>query len=359
MNILKKHTKIPLPLALIATSLLSTAAYSQTYFVDPDGNDLSTGAAISSPLATIERALRLAKAGDTIHLMDGEYLQNIDTYRGGTPANPIRITGSPSAIVKGTERTNIAFIRHNYIELNGFTIDGLVGDGSQVLHYRKKLVYILGKKNVGIHGVKLLNMELLNARDECIRFKYFARNNEISNSHISHCGAEDFLFDGGGHNGEGIYIGTAPEQLDRNATNEADQSDSNWIHDNIIETFGNECVDIKESSRFNIIEYNECSQQLDTNAAGISIRGTHNTVRFNTIHDNLGAGVRLGGDRASDGHSNNVYGNLLSNNEYSGLKIVVEPQDKICDNTFDLLEDQAPVRTASGIDKEQFLVSCP
>ena len=105
--------------------------------------------------------------------MSGEYFQDITTVRSGTSSQPILITGSPGAVVKGTGKTYIANIQHSYIELKNFTIDGLVGRSSSFKNYRKKLVYIKGLNSNGIQNVKLLNMTILNARDECIRLKYF------------------------------------------------------------------------------------------------------------------------------------------------------------------------------------------
>ncbi len=346
-------------LCTVVLSCFSTQVNAKTnFFVSPDGDDLNTGNNTQAPLQTISYALELAQPGDSIKLMSGEYIQNITTVRAGTSSQPILIIGSPGAVVKGTGKTTIANIQHSYIELKNFTIDGLFGRGTKAKDYRKKLVYIKGLKNKGIRNVKLLNMTILNARDECIRIKYFAQNIEVANSRISHCGTEDFLFNGGGHNGEAIYIGTAPEQLNKNPTSEPDQSNNNWIHNNFIEPFGSECVDVKEGSSFNVIEYNQCSHEKDKKVAGIAIRGNQNIVRHNIIYNNMGAGIRLGGDLPSDGIENDIYGNQFSDNKFSALKIMAEPQGKICGNTFVLKGVQQAVRGRKGLLKSLFLQSC-
>ncbi|NOR81170.1 MAG: hypothetical protein GQ529_10125 [Methyloprofundus sp.] len=345
-------------LTIVVTNFFVTAVFAETgttYFVSPYGGNFSGEGLITIPLKT---ALELAQAGDTIQLMSGEYFQDIKTTREGTAEQPIRIIGTSGVVLKGTGKTSIVDIRHSYVELDGFTIDGLVGDGSLPQDYRKKLVYIKGIENIGVQGVKLLNMEIINARDECVRLKYFAQNIEIANSRISHCGVQDYLFSGGGHNGEAIYIGTAPEQLYKNPTNETDQSDNNWIHNNILQPFGSECVDVKEGSSFNIIEGNSCSQQKDPNVGGVSIRGNQNIVRYNKIYRNIGAGVRLGGDTPSDGIYNDVYENVFISNQFSALKIMVEPQGKICNNRIARSRQQRTIRTKSGIEKKQFLSAC-
>lgn len=123
-------------------------------------------------------------------------------------------------------------------------------------------------------------------------------------------------------NGEGIYLGTALEQLNdgKNPTSDIDVSSGNWIHDNNIVTEGNECVDIKEGSRQNIVENNSCTGQKDPESAGLNSRGDENVFRYNQVFDNLGAGVRLGGDTPNDGSNNDVYGNNIYNNAGGGIK---------------------------------------
>lgn len=59
---------------------------------------------------------------------------------------------------------------------------------------------------------------------------------------------------------------------------------------------------------------------------GLDARGDSNIFRFNTCEDNLGAGIRIGGHKI-DGHqygqNNEIYENLLENNDYAGIKITV------------------------------------
>ena len=196
-------------------------------------------------------------------------------------------------------------------------------------------------EQAGITGVQLLHMQLRNAGGECVRMKYFAHHNEVAHSTITDCGVDDFHGNGNGKNGEGIYIGTAPEQLHRNPTIKLDRSHGNWIHHNYFETRGNECVDIKEASRFNLIEFNSCTKQLDENAAGISARGNDNIIRFNVIWGNRGAGIRFGGDTARDGIHNHAYGNVLRSNAVSAFKVMAGPQRRICGN--DVGTDAVPI----------------
>jgi hypothetical protein len=284
---------------------------------------------------TIQEALNTAAPGDIIELQSGTYFQDVITVRNGLPSKPITIKGPKEAIVKGADEGRIIEINHSYITLDGFTVDGLAGSSSELSGFRDKLIYMIGKTpGQGPSYNRISNMDIKNAGGECIRLRYFARGNEITGNRITNCGVHDYRFNDGGKNGEGIYIGTAPEQTDdkKNPTSETDQSNGNWVHNNYFDTQGNECTDIKEGSTGNIVEYNTCTGQKDENSGGFDSRGNENVFRFNEIFDNLGAGVRLGGDNEIDGVNNHVYQNVIRNNAEGAIKFQRKPQGKICGN---------------------------
>ena len=286
-------------------------------YVSPQGNDGKSGDSEDQALKSIQKAVDLAQPGENIYLMNGTYLQDVVSKRSGASGKPILIKGEKEAVIKGGGNARVFEINHDYLTLEGFTIDGLYGGGGNVKDYRDKLIYVIGKKvGQGVTGLKLLSLNLKNSGGECIRLRYFAHNNEVAYNTITNCGAYDFKFNQGGKNGEGIYIGTAPEQLDdgKNPTKQRDQSNNNRIHHNTIDTQGNECVDIKEGSSGNIVEYNNCTGQKDPESGGMDSRGSKNIFRYNQIKGNRGAGIRLGGDEDNDGIENEVYGNIITNN---------------------------------------------
>lgn len=286
---------------------------------------------------SIQKAIDLAEPGDFIYLSAGTYKQDIQTRKDGKPNLPITIVGPKDAIVVGGGKTRVFEINHSYINLKGFTIDGQFGAGTKASDFRDKLLYVSGRQpDKGVTGLKITEMTIQNAGGECIRLRYFAHNNEIAGNTIRNCGRYDFQFKKSGKNGEGVYIGTAPEQLgdEKNPTDDPDQSNNNWIHNNIINTQGNECVDIKESSKENLVEGNSCTGQKDPESGGMDARGSNNTFRNNNIFDNVGAGIRLGGDSKNDGINNNVYGNSITGNGKGGIKFEKIPQGKICGNTM-------------------------
>ncbi len=324
--------------ALIAPFATRAMRASATnYYVSTSGNDSNDGRSADAPFRTIQKAVDLAQPGAVITLASGVYLQDIHSARDGAPGAPITLTGPADAIVKGGGGARIVEINHDNITLSGFTIDGLWGDPNSAAGYRDKLLYVLGKQpRDGVSELRVLNMILRNAGGECVRLRYFAQHNEISGSVVTNCGVHDFRFGAGGKNGEGIYIGTAPEQRSdgKNPTAEPDLSKENWIHQNQFDTQGNECVDIKESTTGNVIERNSCTGQRDSESGGFDSRGSGNIFRAKQSYGNTGAGIRLGGDSPSDGIGNDIYNNDIHDNQAGGIKVMRQPQGKVCGNTM-------------------------
>lgn len=309
------------------------------YFVSPSGQDNNNGLSESSAFFSLQKGVDYLEPGDGLILADGIYRQDFSTRREGTKERPIIIIGSKKAVVKGSgERAKIIEINHDFQVLKGFTVDGLEGDKAEKKNYRDKLIYAQSlEPSKGVRGMRILEMDLKNAGGECVRLKYFAKENEVAKNNITGCGAYDFIFKGGGKNGEGIYVGTAPEQIakDKNPTQDIDRSNDNWIHDNVINTEGNECVDIKEGSTGNLVENNKCTGQKDKESAGLDSRGSGNIFRNNESYDNVGAGIRLGGDKDNDGIDNIVRENFLHDNKNGGIKFQSNPQKQICGNRFE------------------------
>ena len=324
--------------ALIAPfATRSMSASAANYYVSSTGNDTNDGRSAGAPFESIQKAVDLAQPGAVITLAPGIYLQDVHSTRDGAADAPIAITGPANAIVRGGGGARIIEINHDNITLSGFTIDGLWGDPNSMTGYRDKLLYVLGKQpRDGVSGLRVLKMTFKNAGGECVRLRYYAQHNEITGSSISNCGVHDFRFRAGGKNGEGIYIGTAPEQRGdgKNPTSDPDLSSENWIHQNSFDTQGNECVDIKEAARGNVVEDNSCTGQRDPESGGFDARGSGNIFRNNQSYGNAGAGIRLGGDSATDGIDNDAYGNTIHDNQAGGIKVQRQPQGNVCGNTM-------------------------
>jgi hypothetical protein len=301
------------------------SSYAHTYKVKPGDS--------------IQDALEKAQPGDRVLLAPGRYMEDIKSVRSGTAQRPITIEGPGEAIIQGDGEARVFEINHDYIRLFGFTMDGKTGDGKQEDDYRDKLVYVQGTHDHrGPAGLVIRGMTFRNAGGECLRLRYFIRDADVGFNRFENCGVHDFKF-GGKKNGEAIYLGTSSTQWEdgKNPTGDADISSHNRIHHNTFNTQGNECVDIKEGSVNNMVEYNYCTGQKDPSSGGFDSRSDRNTFRYNVSRDNRGAGVRIGGHEV-DGHlygaGNHVYGNLLQDNGAGTIKFMVAEQGDICENTI-------------------------
>ncbi len=326
---------------VLAPSVACTSDPGRELFVAPSGQVGHDGRSRETPFARIQAAIDLAEPGDVVRILPGEYLEDLETRRDGRPGSPIRLVGVPDAngrrpVVRGAGESHIVDVRHSHVWLEDLAVDGLFGDPSDAAGYRSKLLYASGSVGEagfeGLKGVRLLRLVLRNAGTECVRFRYEVVESEIAESLVENCGVWDFRFGRGRKNGEAIYVGTAPEQLPDHEAIVADASNGNWIHHNFLRSNGAECVDVKEGAEANRIERNDCSGLRDTESGGISIRGTRNIVRANVVHDNAGAGIRLGGDRETDGIQNEVVGNELYRNAYAAFKVIAQPQARLCGN---------------------------
>jgi Right handed beta helix region len=91
---------------------------------------------------------------------------------------------------------------------------------------------------------------------------------------------------------------------------------------------------VKEAASRNRVEHNRCAGSDDPDGAGFSSRGDRTTFRANISTRHAGAGIRLGGDRPTQGLHNTVVGNILADNAGYGLKVLRSPQGRIAANTF-------------------------
>ena len=85
------------------------------------------------------------------------------------------------------------------------------------------------------------------------------------------------------------------------------------------------------------MEYNECSTQKDPNSSCLDSRSDAVIVRYNTVFNNVGAAVRIGGHTINGhtfGQNNEVYGNTFKNNGAGALKVQTGPHkpSTFCEN---------------------------
>lgn len=302
-----------------------------------------------SPEKSIQSALDEAQPGDTIILSDGYYAQDFRSVRDGTPDQRITISGTRKAVVTGESASRMIEISHSYHTLEGFSVSGKKNDGKQAEDYVDKCVFVLGSKQPevvreggveyesSLDGLIVRNLFISDCGGECLRLRSFVTNAEVVGNKIQGCGRHDFLFPSSSVNGEAIYVGTSSNQWDdgKNSREGPDLSKFIWIHDNEIDSQGNECVDVKEGTTDVLVEYNICSDQRDPNSAGLDSRTDDVVFRYNEVVDCEGAGVRIGGhtiDGRTYGKNNEVYGNVFSNTRFSSVKVETGVDHTMCEN---------------------------
>lgn len=303
----------------------------RTLHVAVEARAHGTGSA-ARPFASIQQALAHAEPGDTIRVGAGSYRDPIATVRSGRAGAPITIAGARGARLTGNGSGRLVEIRNDYVTLRGFSI----GDAD-------KLVWI-----EGAHHVVVENNTLENGGGECIRIKYLSTYVTVAHNTIDHCGLTGFDLAKNEHNGEGVYIGTDPHQLDRNPTSVADASDHNSVVDNTIATYAAECVDVKEAADHNLVAGNDCSHSRDPKGSGFDSRGNDNVFRNNVSAANAGAGIRFGGYGAQDGIHNTAVGNVLVDNAGYGVLVLRQPQTRVCGNV--VVQSRLGASSAAGID---------
>lgn len=330
-----------------------------SYFVSTSSPNPSNYQAATRSVASkaeLTAAISSAQPGDIIQIT-GTIEGKIIITKNGTQAAPITIKGG---VIRGGGTGRMIEVRDsNYLVFDGIYMDATGFDSA---------VYMLNSDNNFFK-----NNTIKNAGGECFRMKAGSQHNTLLSNTIQSCGRTKFT-PPASKNGEGIYIGTAPEQISRNVEEAAqssasdksgymanpDNSNLNLIKANNIQpaypenTKGNECVDIKEGARDNLVIGNICAGQMDKNSGGMESRGENNIFAYNQIMAiTCGAGIRLGGDdKQTQGVGNWILWNnfqdynnanatcLLSVNEeaekfliHGAVKVEAPNQGYMCGNT--------------------------
>ena len=99
---------------LIAVSLIlsvlaaATPAAATAYYVSPAGDDANDGTSAAKAFRSIDRAAKLAKAGDVVNILPGTYVGRIRPANSGTPDAPItyRKVGDGEAVITTSKETD-------------------------------------------------------------------------------------------------------------------------------------------------------------------------------------------------------------------------------------------------------------
>ncbi len=353
-------------LAIMASVLVVSAFITARLSYAPPPQVLAAECTTTVAAGTsIQSAIDAAAAGSTICVSAGTYAQELRITKDNLKLiglNNPKIVPPPNASFHMIEIKGATGV-----ELTGFTIDGLVNEKAA----DTKQLWLQNAKNAHVH-----HNTITNGGGECIRIIGNSTGNDISYNTIKGCGVYKYGLNGG-KNGEGVYIGTDPEQIKGDPTKYkaydipcagqvvngipcVDASSNNHIHHNDIDTSvpasvhnpqnaparGNECVDVKEGAHHNTIDYNKCQGQQDPNSGGFDTRGSENTFAHNLVTGTIvGASLRIGAEPKVNykwvAEKNNVYKNQFLAYQYeAALKVsnkgfdVAPHQSVVCGNEF-------------------------
>ena len=280
----------------------------------------------------IQQVLDQAKPSDVICLSGGTYSpqETLTIKTSGENDHPITLRSAPGqhAIIDGPDSDPALELQ----QANWWSLTDLEITGSDILL----------RLNESSDN-EITRSVFHDAGGECIRFRDQSQRNRFTDNVVYTCGLQGFNVEEGHKNGEGLYIGTAPEQRKR-IDGALDHSNNNIVERNWFRTDGSEAVDIKEDSEQNIVRNNVGIGSKDPDGGIFGARGDNNQFLNNTAIGGTGAGFRAGGDDVSKGEhgqpSDRVYGknnifrdNVAQGNEGYGYRFMTWPQDVDCTNT--------------------------
>jgi Right handed beta helix region len=247
-----------------------TAAGSPSACATPGSFRVSSASGLTAALAS-------ARPGQTIVLAPGVYQGDFVVTVSGTPAAPITLCGSHSAVLEGTsiqEGYTLYLNQASWWRLKGFTVEG-------------------GQKGVVADGVNhdlLYGLYVHSTGDEAIHLRSFSSHNVISHCVIRRTGLLVSFF------GEGIYVGSAHSNWCRYTGCRPDASNDNVLVDNNIADTTAENIDIKEGTTGGTITGNHLDGVGMVAAAAtawVNVKGNGWTVENNFGMNSAGDGFQV------------------------------------------------------------------
>ncbi len=124
-------------IAILIGGLVPSVSRSADYWVGPRGRDLSGSGGQRRPWATLQFAADRVKAGDTVHVLDGDYT-GFYLSRGGDVRSPIRFIaeGQSVRITRRNQKTldGINIEGADHVVVDGFVIDEMPRNGIRFTH---------------------------------------------------------------------------------------------------------------------------------------------------------------------------------------------------------------------------------
>ncbi|QLH82019.1 hypothetical protein [Halosimplex pelagicum] len=311
-----------------------------------------------SPSDSIQSAIDQAQAGDTIYVEPGTYEENLETVRSGDPGAPIEITGPADAVYVGGGDARSFEIMHSHIHVTGLTLDGLhdPDNPGALSSYRDKMIYAEPNSSTYLEDLVISPHGAGNTFGECIRLS-MTRDSEVGDFEVIGATGREHYGPGSvdGSNGEVVYLGTSPSQIDESPHNgNVDETRNIYVHhiDNSAGHAHSELVNTKEGTRNILVEYCTDRNAVYPEGGEMNIQGQETVVRYCDLQDGDGAAVRLGWSTSDEdapdaGTMNSVYYNTLRNNDGAAIKLPksnagASEQDHLCGNDWNGSTDDTP-----------------
>ncbi len=249
-----------------------------------------------STSAQLASALANALPGDKIALADGTYWRQgqWNVNRSGTADSPVLVCGTRRAVLNGGSVSTwspLALSGARYWIFKGFTITN------------SKIGINVERSSDNVFD----SLAIYNIGQEAIHLRKFSRRNVLQYSRIYNTGRASPGY------GEGVYIGTAPNQWGTYTGGQPDRSDSNRVVKNV---FGpgitSENIDIKSGTTGGVISGNVLSGTgyvagfSSAAPVWVSVKGNYYTVAGNSGSDSYRDGfeVKVLGEAPGWGNQN-------------------------------------------------------
>lgn len=302
-------------------------------YVAPDGSDDARGTA-DAPLATIQEAFNQVEPGETIYTTPGEYRELIEVREGGTADAPVELTGPPDAVLRRPSDAPSAMrIAGDHVHVTGLTIDGLADpdrpEDPNAYGDRPLVLVTSLDPNELNEGAVIAPHGIGNSGRQLVKFAFCA-NAEAGPFRVTgRAGAKWQLTDEENHNGEIVYVGTAPVTIDRSdaAYSGWDRTHNVHVH-HIDNSAGHQhavLVDTKPGTENLTVEY--CTDgggsrnSVDWDASSLILKGYRCTFRWNRIQDGHGKGLNVGRALTDSAPDDEFRDNVATENEIYGNEI--------------------------------------
>lgn len=298
---------------------LSGSALAGDLYVSPNGSDSNPGS-LSAPFRSIQKADQAASAGTVIHVAPGNYPGGFTTSKSGSASARIAFVsdvkwGAKIVGTGGSQAESAWFSRGDYVDINGFEIDGRSGAG---LSWSVG-IYLGGNSNVARNN---------KVHDICIDSSTF---NRVSGGQ----GGAGILVDGwyGGLNSSAIgnvVYDIGPNDRNSNLVHGIYQSTSGSVINNVVYNIvGDGITSWHDAHDINIINNTVVGARGEGILVGAGdggVRGGALSSRagnyFNVINNIVVGNRKYGIDEEGRTGSNNYfYNNLAYDNGYGNTHL--------------------------------------